>query len=377
MSSLYRLREDLVLFLIYALIWAVVPVYGLFSSYILYSRGFSLFEVGAFGSAYNAISMVGQYVFGHLSDSLRSRRKFLQLAELWILIVSVSLSAIPSITAYVVAALASGFMAGGFSTVILASSSEISRGGMGRNVSFVRIGGAVGWIAGSLTIPTLLTLYGFRTLFLILSLEAASALLVSLTLLGETYSEHGSRRSRREASFLLYAYAFTSGICVSAASWLLPAYVYSTSGTLIYLGEVIATGAAAEVPSMFAAGRIFDSPGKVRNYLIALNGAILGSAFLLYALIPLNSLPLAQAIRGVGYAFFIVTTPALLVSRSTSRGRSSGIFFSSFSAGSLAGGIVGGTLSSLLGLRPFFLLISGLILVSSVLVNYLARREPI
>jgi len=168
---------------------------------------------------------------------------------------------------------------------------------------------------------------------------------------------------------IISAYSLIAGLVISSASWFLPVYVYVRRGSILYLGEVIAAGAAAEVPTMIATGSLFDSSSTFRRYLFMVNGVVLSLAFILYSQLPLSALIAAQVIRGIGYALFIISTPALLMSLGVERGKGSAVFFSMFSLGSILGGLVGGALSTIIGVRYLFIVLSLTFLTVSMLMN--------
>ncbi len=360
---------EYVLLLTYALVWSVIPLYALFSTYILYSSGLTLMGIGLFSTFYNVASMIGQYSLGYLSDLLRSRRRLIILDLLLMMLATVILELNTYITYYMFTSVIVGFLAGGFSALMLASSSEISMVKLGRSISIVRIGGAVGWIGGSLVIPFLILYSSLRYATLFALFELTVALVITVAMLKETYSARFTTRLTLGTWSIISAYSLIAGLVISSASWFLPVYVYVRRGSILYLGEVIAAGAAAEVPTMMAAGSLFDFSSTFRRYLFMVNGVVLSLAFILYSQLPLSALIAAQVIRGIGYALFIISTPALLMSLGVERGKGSAVFFSTFSLGSILGGLVGGVLSTVMGVKYLFIVLSLTFLAASILMN--------
>ncbi|ABW02486.1 MFS transporter [Caldivirga maquilingensis] len=366
---------ELVLLIAYALMWSVVPLYALFSVYILYASGLTLIEIGLFSTLYNIASMMGQYSLGYLSDIVKSRRRVIIIDLLTVSLITLLLMLNPRVNYYMVASVLMGFLAGGFSTLMLASSSEISVIRLGRNISVVRIGGAIGWIGGSLIIPLIIVKSSLRYALVFALIETLIAFTIVALMLKETYSTRFTARLTLSTWTALSLYSLIAGLTISSASWFLPVYVFTQRGSILYLGEVIAAGAAAEVPVMIITGKLFDSSLMFRRYLFIINGAVLSLAFTLYSLVPLNTLYLAQVIRGIGYALFIISTPALLMSLGVERGKGSAVFFTMFSMGSILGGLIGGAVSTVIGVRNLFILLSVFFLVVSLIMNMALRSR--
>ncbi|WP_158613755.1 MFS transporter [Sulfodiicoccus acidiphilus] len=362
-------RQATALFVTYFLAWSVVPIYGLFSTYLFSADGVPILEVGAFGTSYAASSTVGQYVLGRMSDATSSRKTVMLVA-----LVGMSSSTLMDLlyrSTFTLAfsGISAAFFAGGFASTVLASSVELS-GGAGSNISLVRIGGALGWIVGSLLIPYLLTTGGTPRTFLVLEVLLVGSVLFAWFSIRDSHVTSAPPVELRNGP--IYLYAGLAGVITSSASWMLPPFVEASGGSIQFLGRVIALGAAAEVPSMLLAGRLYDRYKS--GALLLFNGAILSVAVFLYGLLPLNLLPLAQVARGAGYGLFVVSVPAILAGRGGKRGEVAGAFLASYSAGSVVGGVVGGALSELFGARSFFLLVSSLLLASSV-ATWVRRRD--
>ncbi|WP_291767252.1 MFS transporter [Caldivirga sp. UBA161] len=366
---------ELILLIIYALMWSVVPLYALFSTYILYASGLTLIEIGAFSTSYNIASMMGQYSLGYLSDIMKSRRRVIIIDLLSAALITLLLMLNLRVSYYVLSSIIMGFLAGGFSTLMLASSSEISVVKLGRSISVVRIGGAIGWIGGSLVIPLIIVKSSLGYALLFALIELLMALTIAALMLKETYSTRFTTRLTLSTWAALSLYSLIAGLTISSASWFLPVYVFIKHGSILYLGEVIAAGATAEVPTMIITGRLFDSSLIFRKYLFIINGLVLSLAFTLYSLIPLSALYLAQVVRGIGYALFIVSTPALLMSLGVERGKGSAVFFTMFSMGSILGGLIGGAISTVIGVRNLFILLSILFLLVSLIMNTALRSR--
>ena len=360
---------EVILLIAYALMWSVVPLYALFSTYILYASGLTLIEIGVFSTSYNIASMMGQYLLGYLSDIMRSRRKVIIIDLLLVTFITFFLMLNMRVSCYIVVSVLMGFLAGGFSTLMLASSSEILVVKLGRSISIVRIGGAIGWIGGSLIIPLIILKSSLRYALLFVLIESLMALIIVTLMLKETYSTKFNTKLTLSTWVALSLYSLIAGLSISSASWFLPVYVFIQHGSILFLGEVIAAGAAAEVPIMIITGRLFDNSLLFKKNLFIINGAVLSLAFALYSLIPLSALYLAQVIRGIGYALFIISTPALLMSLGVKRGKGSAVFFTMFSMGSILGGLIGGTISTVIGVRNLFILLSIFFLIVSLAMN--------
>ncbi|MGC9225911.1 MFS transporter [Caldivirga sp.] len=366
---------ELILLIVYALMWSVVPLYALFSTYILYASGLTLIEIGVFSTSYNVASMIGQYSLGYLSDIMRSRRRVIIVDLLAVSLLTFFIMLSMRTIYYMIVSVLMGFLAGGFSTLMLASSSEISVAKLGRSISIVRIGGAIGWIGGSLIIPLVIIKSSLRYAFLFALIESLIALTIVTLMLKETYSTKFTTKLTLSTWAALSLYSLIAGLTISSASWFLPVYVFIKRGSILYLGEVIAAGAAAEVPIMVITGRLFDSSLLFRKHLFIINGVALSLAFTLYSIVPLSALYLAQVIRGIGYALFIISTPALLMSLGVERGKGSAVFFTMFSMGSILGGLIGGVVSTMIGVRNLFILLSLLFLLVSLVMNIALRSR--
>lgn len=371
MRNSRNLPSEVILLVIYALVWAVVPLYALFSPYILYSHGLTLLNIGLFSTLYNVASLIGQFSMGYLSDIIRSRRRLVIIDLTLIIAVTTLITLRTTVTYYIAASLIMGFLAGGFSTLMLAASSELTTTRLGRSISIVRIGGAIGWIGGSLVMPLVMLTSSLKYAALLALMISIAALIIALRGLRETYSLSFRARLTLGTWSTLSIYSLIAGIVISSASWFLPIYIFIIHGSILYLGEIIAAGAAMEVPVMLLTGRLFDSSLIFRRYLFLINGVVLSSAFILYTQLPLGALFAAQMIRGMGYALFIVSTPALLMSLGVERGKGSAAFFTSFSMGSVLGGVIGGALSTIIGVRDLFIVLSLAFLITSALINAL------
>ena len=365
----------LTLLLLYALVWFVLPFYALFSVYILYGAGFGLVGIGALGSAYNLSSMLGQYSMGRLSDSLRSRRLILLIIVSLMALLNAAVAINPTPTTYALSVVLMGFLAGGFSSTMLAASSELSVVRLGGFISIVRIGGAVGWVVGALTIPEIIRGFNLRYSSLIFLGVLASSTALTTIKVRETYRPGFTARLTLGEWGIFTVYSMLAGLAISSASWFLPVYLYVQHGSLTYLGLVIASGAAAEIPTMLMAGRLFDNEPIYRRYLFTIDGLALSAAFAAYSLTPLKYIYLAQVVRGVGYALFIISVPAFIMRLGVKRGLGSAAFYTSFSLGSIIGGLFGGLLSSAVGIKPLFIILSIIIVSTSASINLLVLRR--
>lgn len=145
--------------------------------------------------------------------------------------------------------------------------------------------------------------------------------------------------------FLAGVALWTMAHTASASMW--PNYMSELGYSKTWIGGLWGLAAFVEFPAMYLAGIVSDLIGTA--IVLAAGGllvAVVNAGYLLFA-IYLPALLWIQLVRGVGFATY--TTSAMTFTTNfgiqRTRGRTSGIFYTTVSMGSLFGSYFGGTLA--------------------------------
>ncbi|WP_066913450.1 MFS transporter [Millisia brevis] len=193
------------------------------------------------------------------------------------------------------------------------------------------------------------------------------------------------RTSRRPASaapplpreiLVLIAAAFVIALGYGLVAPILPQFALQFD---------VGVTAAAAIVSIFAGARLIFAPAAGRAVNLLGERRVYIAGLLIVALFT-GACALAQtywqlmtfrAIAGIGSTMFTVSSLSLVVARSpvAARGRVTGLYATSFLAGSISGPLLGSALSGL-GLRAPFVIYAVALVISSLIVAIALRSEP-
>ena len=320
-----------------------------------------------------AITMVGSYAWGWLSDKLGRRKPLLASGIFGVAITSIFLSQAPTFELAWVIRLCGGFAAAAYTTLSLAIMTDILAASeaddlkmgrssqKGRRMGLYRGLGSFSFAVGAILGGRLADAISIRAIFILCALLYALAALTALAIreekrgpvtrvqTGQDSSQSNAENSRLPLLFLVGVSLWTMAHMASASMW--PNFMREIGYTKTQVGAMWGLAAFIEFPAMFLAGMLSDLTGTV--LILASGGffiAIVNFGYLTFAHY-FPALVGIQIIRGFGFGTY--TTSAMTFTGNfggtQARGRTSGLFYVATSTGHLAGAYMGGTLAEARG----------------------------
>lgn len=358
------------------LVWASFAPFSLLFGVYLRSLGLSYTNIGLLMTTASMLSTSPQLMFGAIADRFGKRRLIMSSVLLAravvILMLLLSRDVVSLSTLYVLASLfLSGFIPLAQSMVADLSESEK----LGKSMGEYRLFGSVGWVV-SCVLTGLLARENLWNIFPVTFAFSCLSFLASLALpefkAPDEARPKGGRHEARLTTTMSALFATSvplSGMSMGATSSFLSISLSQLGGDPLFLGAVIAIGALFEVPAMYLSGRLCD---RIGGFPVLLAGeAGLGAVYWLYGTVKtFHSYLLIQGVRGVLYAFFVVSGTSVSSRLGGSRrgGLYAGLYNMSLYLGTTPGPYIGGLASDYLGLWTMFMISSVLSEASAVLI---------
>jgi len=384
----------------------------IFLQVYLYSKGFSLVEVGLIGGLNGATLALTQVLIGKPLDRMRGKRNYAVMASailrgVFVLAMVLAVSfPLECAWAILYGASTAPFMPATMAMV----SDEGTRSDMGKRMGNYRMAGSLGWTIGNLAFGAI-GLVSIMAAFIMAALLNFAASVPMILHQDKSFPQPegvaeqtgaggqappdprgtkkpgndaaasdasaGARRGRL-ADRRVMAYFLGSVLLISlttgAGNQFLPVYLSTLKASSFLIGAVIATGSAAEIPFMHAGGRLSDKLGDEFSMMI---GSLSFSAvYVAYSVISIPTVFIAvQAARGMSYAFYHSSSMAFTQRDNPgTRGSSAALYNAFLNAGSTLGSFTGGAIATIAGFDGLFLSLSGLAVFSLALVWLLTRH---
>ena len=321
-----------------------------------------------------AMALLGNYAWGYLSDRLGRRKPLLLAGLIGAAIAFVLLGMAPNASVAWAIRLGSSLFAAAFSTLSLALMGDVleddspSDGSnrRGRNMGLYRGLGSAAFALGAVIGGPLADAYSLNIIFYVCAGIYLIAIVFTL-MLKEVPVQPAPETAVTEQSLPAalspqLPYLFLSGVLLwtmahSASASMWPNFMNSLGYSKTAISSLWGLAALVELPAMYLTGALSDITG--RAIMLAAGGAGITLVNLGYASIAawMPALLAIQVVRGFGYGSYTasaMTFTAEFGSQQT-RGRASGLFGATGSAGQLLGAYMGGTLVQARGFEFMFI----------------------
>lgn len=363
---------------------------GPFQALYAVSLGATLGQVAFLAGGYTSIAMLAGLAWGRWADR-PSRRKWMMVGGMCLLgAVHLASALVPhwqwlvplrfieglAIPAHQVASMAmmGDLLAGHPNRPRLISAYRMS-GSLAFSVAIVATGALsqVTGYAGSYIVATVVFAIGAATAA---TLPAAVSIQVANPGTAPARIGFGELLTGPMRPVLILALAFGLPFSMVYSVW--PIWIANELG----LGQVSYSrlwglAAFAEVPFMLAAGWMIGRAGAPRTFTV---GLVAFSAVYCVYLInpPIESLFLAQVIRGLGFAAYTATslTMAIELAPATARGRAAGLYQSAQGLAQITGNWIGPPLAGAIGFRPIYGIAAVAVLGGAAYALRIARPAP-
>ncbi len=380
--------------LVGATVYIAIGISSPLISLYLQSLGANYAQISLILTSYVATLLLGNYVWGRVSDWLGRRKPLLIGGLLGVSVAYALLSQVPTANAAWLARLLEGASMAAYTTLSLAvmgdsleaiealrQSSNEKSGQKGRLMGIYRGLGSLAFSFGALIGGRLADTYSLSLTFKVCATLYAVAGIFAIALIEPRIQTTPFAREQalaprpqpkpvRRANQL--PYLFLGGVVLwtaahSASTSMWPNYMAQLGYNKTAISSLWGLAAFIEMPAMYIAGTLSDVTG--RAVMLAAGGFGIALVNLGYILVAtyLPALLGVQVIRGFGFGSY--TTSAMTFTAETggqqARGSNSGLFFTAGSAGQLLGMLLGGNVVQALGFHAMFAICVALALSSA------------
>jgi len=387
-------------FLLFMAVGLTNPINSLYVK----SLGANYTLIGVLGTVGSLTSLAFSYLWGHLSDRMAQRKRFMMIGLAGVAISQGLMAIVPNYVYLFPLRILGAIAQSAYGTTSLALIGDLleRQRGRGRSMGTYRGLASLGFGLMAFVSGSIADRVGLRAPFGLAGGLAAIAFFLSFAI-QETLP------SRREAEVRAKArLADQSGVAgLSAAPkqaspgatageldrrlpmmpLLVSAFLWSLVTGAVYgvwanymveklgysrtaMSRLWATASTSEFPLMIVAGWMSDRLGRLP--MLSLGFLAWTVVFLGYVVVPVMPwMVLIQLTRGFAYSAYTATamTYATEVRSQAERGRASGLFNSAGGLGMILGSTAGGTLAQTLGFKPMILIAAGLIFAGAVYVG--------
>ncbi len=325
-----------------------------------------IFLIGLVSTLNSAGLLLGSWLWGTVSDSVKRRRLLAFLTLGFAVTISV-LALLPSVGVVLPTAFLRSVMFAGVGTVsvaIVSAASRIER--RGRNLSYISSARAFGFAAGSILAGFVLDRFGFRSSFILIAVMPLAAFAAVWALPCENPVERREKIGAWRAIFssgLLDLYLATAlrQMAIFGTFALLYIYMADLGIPVSLMGILSATNTATQVLAILAFGWLADRIGRRRIFMLG---------FLLSAAVPLLFV-LVTSMAGIiaGYVTLAISFSSMYVGSAAHigdrvphhrHGQMLGLYESSRGLGGLFGPLIAGALVPAIGFHNMFLVMTGI-----------------
>ena len=395
-----------IIFLLFMSVGVTNPI----SSLYVKSLGANYALIGVLGTVGSATSLVFSYLWGHLSDRMAQRKRFLMIGLAGVAISQGLMVIVPNYIYLFPLRILGAVARSAYGTTSLALMGDLleRQRGRGKSMGTYRGLASLGFGLMAFVSGSIADRVGLRAPFGIGGGLAAIAFFLSFAI-QEALPSRREAEARAEdrladqsgAAGLSHrreprAQAEQASPGVTArelgrrlpmAPLLVSAFLWSLATSAVYavwaiymveelgysrtaMSRLWAIASTSEFPLMIVAGWMSDRLGRLP--MLSLGFLAWTAVFLGYVVVPMMPwMVLIQLTRGFAYSAYTATamTYATEVRSQAERGRASGMFNSAGGLGMILGSTVGGTLTQAWGFVPMILIAAGLIFAGAVYVG--------
>ena len=379
-------------------LFMAVGVTNPINSLYVKSLGANYALIGVLGTVGSLTSLVFSYLWGHISDRMGQRKRFMMIGLAGFAIFQGLTALVPSYVYLFPLRILGGIAQSAYATTSLALMGDILERQRGRGKSMgtyrglASLGfGLMAFVSGSIADRA-----GLRAPFGLAGGLATIAFFLSFVIqepppgrreaevrpVGQAQRTGRHREgaspqppvresSRRLPMAPLLVSAFLWSLVTGAVYAVWANYMVEELGySRTVMGRLWATASTSEFPLMIATGWMSDRIGRLP--MLSLGFLAWTVVFLGYVVVPIMPwIVLIQLTRGFAYSAYTVAamTYATEVRSQAERGRASGLFNSAGGLGMVLGAVVGGMLTQVLGFVCMILVCGGLIFGGAVYVG--------
>lgn len=384
-------------FLYYALFFSGISVYSNFFNMYFSSVGCSSAQIGFISAAGPVATILGQYVFGRITDRLRGRAKTLLLFSLYIISAAILLFYGRSSAFLFLCAISMLYTFFNSPIQQLSDAATLDYcAAYGKSYNHIRMGGTVGYAVMALLVGTVVSIGGMNSIFaccIAVWLLSGALSLILPTSYARRAPEPSEKSSEPDGEKLPYYKLFTPGMTVIFITNLL-VYIpiaYYISFFTIYLrdaaggdtsvvGWVMLIAVLCEIPFLLFAAKIEKKLGTTAIICISCVGMFVRwGAYSLAESVPL--LLAASCLHGMTNITMLYCSvtyirrsvhPSLRASGQTTLG------IITYGISRVVGNLIGGQLTDTLGIGGVFRLFSFIPLIAAAFyltANLIIRRK--
>jgi len=362
-----------------SLFWIAYAV-GCYQTILLQDNGFSASVIGLINALMSAVAIVGNAVWGVVSDRTGSVRKvnvILMAVGFGGFAIIPLLAGLPGAVGILMVFIPLLNFFRGPSTVFLDNLTVRNCNGMGLNYGLIRASGSITFAVVSFLVAVYIDSIGVANTFWISALLMILPILLVLSC-REPAVVHTQKKKmpvallfkeRRYVIFLVFTAVFYTAFCFESS--FLPYFLEETGiGNTTY-GVLLAVRAMMEVPLLLWLGKLLRRFNK--QHLLITVVALMGVDSLLHGLV-VDSLPaavLVSMVFGLGNGLYIGVAPNYIydLAPDSLKATAQALYGSVTAAAGITGNLLGGLLFDSLGAKPFYLVTAGVFAVSMVVLG--------
>ncbi len=391
------MKQFQVLTLIGALVFAAIGFSSPMMTLYLESLGAGYAQISLILTSYTATALVFNYAWGRISDVSGKRKTFLLLGLCGMALANFLLSAVPSVQMAWAVRILEGASMAAYGTISLAlmgdildadaaSSSAYAR--KGRRMGLYRGLASLAFAAAAVLSGRLADAYDLRVVFAVCGSVYLLAALVALAVkepevlrdLPSSAPEVPQtalreRLGRLPVFFLLGVLFWNLAHYSSTSMW--SNYMASLGYSKSALSTIWGFAAFIEMPSMLIVGALSDITGRAAMLVVGAGGISLVNFGYLTLAAYLPALLGIQVLRGFGYGSYTASAMVFAAEsgNARTRGKASGVFYATGSAGQLIGTLMGGNVAQFFGFSTLYLICGLVALLSAACFTVLAVQQ--
>ncbi len=377
----------IIIFLLFMSVGVTNPI----SSLYVKSLGANYALIGVLGTVGSLTSLAFSYLWGHLSDRIAQRKRFMMIGLAGVAISEGLMVVVPNYIYLFPLRILGAIAQSAYGTTSLALIGDLleRQRGRGRSMGTYRglasLGfGLMAFVSGSISdrlglrapfgigggLAAIAFFLSFAIQEALPSRREAGARLAGRLVAAEQANPEATagKSDRRLPMMPLLVSAFLWSLVTSAVYAVWANYMVEELGySRTAMSRLWATASTSEFPLMILAGWMSDRLGRLP--MLSLGFLAWTGVFLGYVVVPVMPwIVLVQLTRGFAYSAYTATamTYATEVRSQAERGRASGLFNSAGGLGMILGSTAGGTLTQTLGFGPMIRIAAGAIFAGAV-----------
>ncbi len=384
------MKNLIILVLVSVLVYTAVGISSPLISLYLQALGADYAQISWILSSVVITSLLSSYAWGRLSDRIGQRKPILIGGLLILSIAYFLLSRAPDGQWAWAARIFEGIGSAAYATLGLAMIGDLMEQGTrrGLNMGIVRGLGSLAFALGSTlggrladatsiaqTLMVCAALYGSAAICALILTEVRRAPIIAEPVTLQL--THGATKAARAlpVAFLAGVFLWISAHSASASMW--PNYMTELGYSKTAIGSLWGLAATIELPAMLGAGFLSDIIGRTPLLIAGGLGISLTNLGYLFLAQIFPLLLGVQVMRALGYGSYTTTAMTFAAENADqqTRGRKSGIFNTTMSAGQLLGTYLGGTIVQAFGFHFLYGVCAALAFMSAVC--FFILRKPV